>query len=354
MSLAERIFPCGPPRDGHILRLDLVESWESQLLGVGRAAAFLTPRLFSQSHAVDDIGLYVIFLQRHRVELGLKLIQERTGAVRPGHVISALAAECEAACRAAGFADAWEAFASAQQEYMELMEDADPKAATFRYPVDASMRPWPRETRVDLVELERAGNAFERDVSVLVAALAEAEPLPVDKSEAVDAARDLCSLVRASRNFRTIHDETTRRFREQSDALWGPMSRHLREHDAYAAAAAVAQVTERVTERVERMLDRIVAAYDVVLDDEEPLAAVSEMPALRLSSGPRVMREALLAQERWYVDEFVRGARPLNLAVQAVYERTKPWVAGPAARQVHLDVARFRSRLLSRDVVAAS
>jgi len=105
---------------------------------------------------------------------------------------------------------------------------------------------------------------------------------------------------------------------------------------------------------VERMLDRIVAAYGVVLDDEEPLAAVSEMPALRPSSGSRVMREALLAQERWYVDEFVRGARPLNLAVQAVYERTKPWVAGPAARQVHLDVARFRSRLLSREVVAAS
>lgn len=83
-SLEDLIFPSGDPRDGYILRLELVGSWESQFLGLGRLTAFLTPRLLAEAHAVDDMGLNVVFLQRHRVEIGLKLILERAQATPVG------------------------------------------------------------------------------------------------------------------------------------------------------------------------------------------------------------------------------------------------------------------------------
>jgi hypothetical protein len=41
-SLADSIFPGGEPRDGYILRLELVGSWESQFLGLGRLTRFIT------------------------------------------------------------------------------------------------------------------------------------------------------------------------------------------------------------------------------------------------------------------------------------------------------------------------
>jgi len=73
-TLSDDVFPKGPPRDGLIARTEYVGSWESQFRGVGRHTAFLSRYLLSFSAAVDDIALDVVFLQRHRVEVGLKLI----------------------------------------------------------------------------------------------------------------------------------------------------------------------------------------------------------------------------------------------------------------------------------------
>jgi hypothetical protein len=136
-SVADLIFPSGEPRDGNILRLELVGSWESQFLGLGRLVAFLTPRLLEEAFAVDDIGVNVVFLQRHRVEVGLKLILERMGATAVGgHGIAALWRRCDLACAEAQFSSQWEAFDRARREFADLVDRVDPGAATFRYPVD--------------------------------------------------------------------------------------------------------------------------------------------------------------------------------------------------------------------------
>lgn len=327
MSLEDLIFPPGPPRDGHILRLDLVSTWESQLLGVSRATAFLTPRLLSQSHAVDDIGLYVVFLARHRVELGLKLILERsTTTILPTHRIAPLFAACETACSAAGYRSSWDRFASRQSEFVALMDAADEGSATFRYPVDPSMRPWPRKGHVDLVALEDAGSRFGSDVRTLITDLADLESLPVGEDEAQAAAHDLAAFIRASRNFTVANAEATRRIQKRSDDLLGvKRTRDVRQADAYSAAAAVSELTEALRSRAEDMLARITAGFEIEVPPEEPTGPVREMPPLRIGPDLAQMAAQLEAQERWYVDEFVRVARPLNRAVDALYRRTKSW-----------------------------
>src|SRR5215210_7654998 len=161
-SLRDRIFPLGEPRDGRILRLDLVSSWESQLIGLGRLSALQTERLTRLTHAPDDMGLNLVFLQRHRVEVGLKLILERAGVPVLGtHSISALLAACGRACDEAGFASEWSAFETAQRGFIELMSEVDPDSATFRFPVDKQGRPWSRADLIDLEELEAAAKNLQ-------------------------------------------------------------------------------------------------------------------------------------------------------------------------------------------------
>jgi hypothetical protein len=136
VTLRDDIFPTGTPRDGNIIRTKWVGTWESQLLGIGRTTAFLTDRMLVESFAVDDMALDVIFFQRHRVEVALKLILERAGApITPTHDLDKLRDACEAATKNAGMDPEWRAFANKQDEYIQLVGGIDPGAATFRYPV---------------------------------------------------------------------------------------------------------------------------------------------------------------------------------------------------------------------------
>jgi len=218
-SLADLIFPSGDPRDGYILRLELVGSWESQFLGLGRLTAFLTPRLLAEAHAIDDMGINVVFLQRHRVEVGMKLILERAQATAVGdHKIDALWKRCDQACAAAGFSSQWQTFGGAQKDYTYLLNRVDPGAATFRYPVNKHNQPWKRG-QVDLAELERTGAAFQQDVLALVRELATAELLPVTAEEAVQAADELRSLIDGCRGVMRVSREVVDELRRHADAL---------------------------------------------------------------------------------------------------------------------------------------
>lgn len=59
-----------------------------------------------------------------------------------------------------------------------------------------------------------------------------------------------------------------------------------------------------------------------------------------------MVKAAQDAQIRWVVDGLVEHVRPLTGAVADVAALSEDW-DGPAARQLHLDVARFRSRLMN-------
>jgi hypothetical protein len=142
MSLRDQIFPQGPPRDAHIVRTAFVGSWESQFRGLGRLTAFLSEYLLRFNAAVDDIALNVIFLQRHRIEVGLKLLLERANAEVPAiHDIDNLAQRCVAGLRAAGHEALGKSFWSGQQEFIGLMHKIDPGSFDYRYPVDTKNQP---------------------------------------------------------------------------------------------------------------------------------------------------------------------------------------------------------------------
>ena len=331
------------------MRLELVGSWESQFLGLGRLTAFLTPRLLAEAHAVDDMGINVVFLQRHRVEIGLKLILERAQATPVGdHRIDSLWKRCAQACMEAGFSPQWQNFDGAQKDFAYLLDRVDPGAATFRYPVDKHNQPWKRG-QVDLAELEQTGAAFEHDVLTLVRDLAAAEPLPVTAEEAGQAVDELRSLIDGCRGMMRTSREIVDDLRRQAEALkaLSPGSRASRPDtgsDSYEALAAVAEVTEPLATRAEDLLDRIVASYGIELAPASSPSPIKPAPMLNPFSPPEKIKATQDAQIKWFVDHFVREIRPLAQAVDAAHRRSEDW-STPAARQIHLDVTRFRSRL---------
>lgn len=348
-SLRERMFPPAPARDGRILRADLVTSWESQLIGAGRLARFLTERLLRQTHAPDDMGLNLVFLQRHRVEVGLKLVLERAGGPPMGtHSLSALFAACGQACGKARSARQWTDFADSQREFVELIDEVDPLATTFRFPVDRQHREWRREQLVDLEELEDASGRFEAHVHALIAQLAWTEPLPVSGQELEQTAVELVALINGCRDIAALQDQAMGDLQGQVDRLSALRGRRPpdRAQDSYAAAASVQEVTRALAERAQQMLDRLLAVSEAELPPPpEPRPALS-LPRVEKTSDPDQLRERMRALMQAFAAEFAARVAPLTRAVDDVAHRSSGWNT-PAARQLHLDVVRFKSRLMN-------
>jgi hypothetical protein len=354
-SLREQIFPTGPVRDGHIIRPAMVESWESQLIGLGRLTAFVSPRLLTQSHAVDDAALGVVFLQRHRVEIALKLILERTGAEIPGtHKLASLSVAARRACVDAGVVDEWETFIGSQTEYIELMDTIDPDAATYRYPVDRSLAPWPREPYLDLLALEAAGVAFQEAIAGLVGRLAVQEPLPTTSDDAQMTVTELSELAHCCRTLVRVQDESLRAIREERNRLEAPaqaVGRHLRTREPspeeLAPSESLRISTLALAARVEGMVNRIVAddSVSVTRPAARAVADIDRFPSF-LDVARTDWPAQRDAQIKWYVAALTDQMRALQSAVRSVEARTAGW-STPAARQIHLDVTRFRSRLIN-------
>lgn len=348
-SVADTIFPGGEPRDGNILRLELVGSWESQFLGLGRLTAFLTPRLLEEAFAVDDMGVNVVFLQRHRVEVGLKLILERMDATAVGdHNIDALWNRCDQGCEEEGFSSQWDVFGRAQREFAYLLDRVDPGAATFRYPVDKRNQPW-RRGQVDLAELEKAGAAFQEDLMALVREAATAETMPIRKEEAADAAAELRSLVERCRGLMRTNQIMLDDFSAQMNALraLNPNPRKRNPDPSRAGVPefeAIAEVTEPLASRTEDLFDRVVKTYAVDMAVNLAQDPITPAPRLEPFDPPAKQAETRRAQVKWFVDILVRQLPPLVEAIDAVCARSESWKT-PAARQIHLEATCFRSRL---------
>ena len=349
-TLADHVFPSGEPRDGHLLRADLVASWESQLIGLGRTTAFLTPLLLRRRAAPDDMGLNLIFLQRHRVEVGLKLLLERAGGPPLNtHKISLLFDATRRRCEAAGFASAFGAFAARQHEFIFLMHRIDPGAATFRYPVDRDDRPWQRDDLVDVEELEGAGRRFEDEVLQMIAALLVLELPPVAVADAEATVSELDALSAACRGMVESNREAMRLLQEQADRLGaGRRVRQRRdEADVFAGSEDVEELTLALATRVERMRDHLATSYglDRPVLSTEPPPDRPPFPQVTPTFDLTALNAQQDAQIKWIAREMVRAMRPVGLALHPVLRRTAQWET-PAARQVRLDAARFSSRFM--------
>jgi len=155
MSLADEIFP--DHRHPDFVQTEWASGWGYGTMGFAEAARFLTENR-AQFHAtIDQVGLVVFFLQRHRVELALKELLVAHGGdliqIKSPHSLLALWKACEQAVGAGS--DSWTYLDSAGIELVSLLHERDPGSDAYRYPVD------------------RAGNAHKRPKFINLAALEE-------------------------------------------------------------------------------------------------------------------------------------------------------------------------------------
>ena len=137
MTLRDRIFPSNPPHPGSLMQTAWISGWESQFVGLGSLTAFLSGHLQRFSAADDDLGLGLVFLQRHRAEVGLKLLLERAGGKQcPIHHLDKLRTACNRAFEDKGLSKDWACFCADQDEYLKLMQEIDPEGFTYRFPFD--------------------------------------------------------------------------------------------------------------------------------------------------------------------------------------------------------------------------
>jgi hypothetical protein len=180
MGAAEEIFPSERRLD--YVQTEWAEGWSAGASGFGYAAEFLTKHARSFGATIDQAGLAVFFLQRHRVELVLKDLLGVLGMKFPStHSLRRLWQLCEQ-----GFAPvdglSWVEFEQGNGGFIEAMIAVDDGAATFRFPEDRDGEAIERPAFIDLGALNRHADKLYWDavgcinfVSEGAAAIAEAE-----------------------------------------------------------------------------------------------------------------------------------------------------------------------------------
>lgn len=153
MSVRDEIFPNERRLD--FVQTEWAEGWTAGAAGFGYAAAFLTKHADSFGATIDQTGLAVVFLQRHRVELVLKDLLGVLEVEFPAtHSLRALWRLCEQ-----GFASAdglnWEEFEQENSEFVQALIAIDDGAAAFRFPVDRDGEAMERPSFIDLKALNR-------------------------------------------------------------------------------------------------------------------------------------------------------------------------------------------------------
>lgn len=350
MALSDDIFPEGLPRDGLIAQTEYVGSWESQFRGLGRHTAFLSKYLLRFSAAVDDIAVDVVFLQRHRVEVGLKLILERTSAtIPPSHDIPELAERCKRALDAVGRSDLSMQFSSETDEFVQLMHRSDPGSFAYRYPVDTKHRPASRHRYVDLKELEATGAKFQTSTIKIVDALTEAEPVPITDAEVEPTAGETEALLRAIRSSNTFWTQTYNEIVANRDRLAALIGRRIEGEQVPAQKAAADEYMElfsalepQLLLLLRRLEPRRESAPVASLIEPDP---VTPLPQMTIGT-PQAVKAQLDTLIKAYVDGLAPRFLELKRTLMLLRNRTENWQT-PADRQLHADLGRFASRLMS-------
>ncbi len=163
MDIREEIFP-SQKREAYV-QTEWAAGWMSTASGFGEAARRLTDQRRQIGAEIDQIGVAIFYLQRHRVELLIKGALDELGCApeevfRLGHDLRRLwlrlGAEIE------GFsAQLWRELDHEATQFVEVLQEADTNAAQYRYPVGKTGGASRRAEFVDLHELQRHAEAFD-------------------------------------------------------------------------------------------------------------------------------------------------------------------------------------------------
>ena len=151
-------------------------------MGFEKATRFLTEHREQLGATIDQTGLVIFFLQRHRVELALKeLLVAHRADLKPTHSLDLLWKECKRILYARS--EDWNSLNSAGAELVNLLHKHDPNSHSYRYPVDPQGRKHERPKFIDLVALEKHVNAFIETVNSYMASSADARQYEQEMDE---------------------------------------------------------------------------------------------------------------------------------------------------------------------------
>jgi hypothetical protein len=167
MGLADEIFPV--ERRERFVQTEWAEGWALTAVGFQEAARLLTEASRKIGASLDQVGLVVFFLQRHRMELAMKELLDGAGVEIKDittHSLTKLWGLCrDAVGKATGAPpNAWAEIDAVGGELVALIDKHDPGSFSFRYPVDRDGEPNERPQFINLDPLEKHVGEF---VSIL-------------------------------------------------------------------------------------------------------------------------------------------------------------------------------------------
>ena len=158
MRLFDELFPSD--RHEGLVQTEWASGWLAGGSGFGAAAEHLTEHRGKFGAEIDQVGLAVFFLQRHRVEMTLKGVLDGVGAQVPKtHDLDHLW-ECLRKALAPRDASAWADFDARHAEFIQALQAVDASSFTFRYPVDKKGVEVTRPAYIDLTVLNKRSNDF--------------------------------------------------------------------------------------------------------------------------------------------------------------------------------------------------
>lgn len=172
VGIADEIFP--KQRHPGLVQTEWAKGWVYTSIGFAGAARFLTEHSAQFGASIDQVGLVIFFLQRHRVELAIKelLAAHRIDlkSIVPPHSLDALWRACELTIGTDS--EGWRYLDSTGTRLVKLLDKHDPGSHTYRYPIDRHGKEHRRPKYIDLVALENHVNEL---VSAIDGFMAHAE-----------------------------------------------------------------------------------------------------------------------------------------------------------------------------------
>lgn len=181
MSLELALFPDPDGgRQPHWIQTEWAEGWMAQFMGIGYLTRLINEHLEEIGALQDQAGLAAVFLQRHRLEVGIKTLYDVLGEPKTSsHRLVELWGGCK---QLVSQSTAFEHLGYTGQEVVDqhlvphdelvrIISDADPGSFTFRYPVDTNGKEVDRPRYIDFAVLEAACEDFEGTVINLEAVL---------------------------------------------------------------------------------------------------------------------------------------------------------------------------------------
>lgn len=152
--------------------------WGNAPAGFTYAAEHLTEHARKFGATIDQVGVPLFFLQRHRVELSLKYLLHAVDAKVPHtHDLKTLWQKCEEALRPID-GKAWQTFSADHSELIDVLDSVDPGSFAFRYPVGQKGKEVERPEFIDLRVLHDEVDELYYGASGFADYLSETYPEP--------------------------------------------------------------------------------------------------------------------------------------------------------------------------------